>query len=170
MTDTANPRYEAAIARARATNHKDLLEGVDGRSAIARRFRDLVLEIMGDQGGPDNCAQARIQLIRRFAAASVIAEGLEAAYVNGQQIDITTHTQLCSSLVRIAHRIGINRRLRNVTPALADYLEAANAATEQNAKSTEANTDATSFETVSVLPETEHAWDDPDDPAEEDED
>jgi hypothetical protein len=26
--------------------------------------------------------------------------------------------------VRIAHRIGINRRLKNVTPSLSDYLEA----------------------------------------------
>ncbi|HKD75031.1 MAG TPA: hypothetical protein VKB76_06025, partial [Ktedonobacterales bacterium] len=39
-------------------------------------------------------------------------------------IDIAEHAQLCSSLVRIAHRIGINRRLKNVTPSLSDYLEA----------------------------------------------
>jgi hypothetical protein len=162
MPSVANPRYEAKAARARATNHADLLN-IDGRSAIARRYRDLVLEILGDQGGLENCAQARVQLIRRFAAASVIAEGLEEAYLGGATIDITTHSQLCSSLVRIAHRIGINRRLKNVTPALADYLEAA------DGQATEAGTDSSSFEKVSVLPEAEHAWDDPDDPAEEEE-
>ena len=43
-----------------------------------------------------------------------------------QQIDIAAHAQLCSSLVRIAQRIGINRRLKNVTPDLRDYLEATN--------------------------------------------
>ena len=118
------PRYEAKPTRARVTNHNDMLPGVDGRSAGARRYRDLVLEIVADQGGLENCASARLQLIRRFAAASVIAESLEASLVEGKPIDIAEHAQLCSSLVRIAHRIGINRRLKNVTPSLSDYLEA----------------------------------------------
>ena len=34
-----------------------------------RRYRDLVLEIVADQGGVEHCASARLQLIRRFAAA-----------------------------------------------------------------------------------------------------
>jgi hypothetical protein len=118
------PRYEAKPTRARVTNHVDLLPGVDGRSVGARRYRDLVLEIVADQGGLEHCASARLQLIRRFAAASVLAEKLEAEIAAGQQIDIAAHAQLCSSLVRIAQRIGINRRLRNVTPSLQDYLEA----------------------------------------------
>jgi hypothetical protein len=118
------PRYEAKPTRARVTNHNDLLPGVDGRSAGARRYRDLVLEIVTDQGGVENCASARLQLIRRFAAASVLAERLEADIAEGAQVDIAEHAQLCSSLVRIAQRIGINRRLKNVTPHLRDYLEA----------------------------------------------
>src|SRR5262249_11055760 len=72
--------------RARATNHADLLPGVDGRSAGARRYRDLVIEIVADQGGIENCASARLQLVRRFAAASVLAEKLEAEIAAGQQI------------------------------------------------------------------------------------
>jgi hypothetical protein len=111
--------------RASVTNHADMLPGIDGRSASARRYRDLVIEILADQGGLENCASARLQLIRRFAAASVIAESLEASLVEGKPIDIAEHAQLCSSLVRIAQRIGINRRLKNVTPHLRDYLEAA---------------------------------------------
>jgi hypothetical protein len=91
---------------------------------MQRRYRDLVIEIVADQGGVEICASARLQLIRRFAAASVIAEGLEASLVEGKPIDITEHAQLCSSLVRIAQRIGINQRLKNVTPHLRDYLEA----------------------------------------------
>jgi hypothetical protein len=119
------PRYEAKAARARVTNHNDVLPGVDGRSAGARRYRDLVLEIVADQGGAEHCASARLVLIRRFAAAAVLAEGLEAQFVDGNPIDIGEHAQLCSSLVRLAQRIGINRRLKNITPSLQDYLETA---------------------------------------------
>ena len=39
--DMDSPHYEAKPARARVTNHNDLLPGVDGRSAGARRYRDL---------------------------------------------------------------------------------------------------------------------------------
>jgi len=120
----SGPRYEAKPTRSSITNHTNLLPGIDGRSAGARRYRDLVLEILADQGGVEHCASARLQLIRRFAAASVIAESLEASLVEGKPIDIAEHAQLCSSLVRIAQRIGINRRLKNVTPHLRDYLEA----------------------------------------------
>ena len=120
---TPTPRYDAKPTRARVTNHNELLPGLDGRSAGARRFRDLVLEIIADQGGSENLAAARVQLIRRFAAASVLAESLEAELVDGRPIDIAEHAQLCSSLVRLAQRIGINRRLKNVTPDLQDYLE-----------------------------------------------
>jgi hypothetical protein len=56
-----------------------LLPDVDGRSAIARRYRDIVSAILVDQGGADQCSEARKQLIRRFAAASVLAEQMEAA-------------------------------------------------------------------------------------------
>jgi len=129
MSDAAGsahptPRYEDKRTRAHISNHYDLLPGWDGRSAGARRYRDLVLEIVADQGGIENLAQARLQLIRRFAAASVLAESLEASLVDGKTIDIAEHAQLCSSLVRLAQRIGINRRLKNITPDLQDYLEA----------------------------------------------
>jgi hypothetical protein len=37
--------------RSAVTNHKDLLPGLDGRSATARRFRDLVNAFVADMGG-----------------------------------------------------------------------------------------------------------------------
>jgi hypothetical protein len=39
--------------RSAVTNHKDLLPGLDGRSATARRFRDLVNAFIADMGGLD---------------------------------------------------------------------------------------------------------------------
>jgi hypothetical protein len=108
-------------ARSRVTNGGEWLPGVDQRSAVARRYRDLCALIVGDQGGLDRISEARLQLIRRFAAAAVLAEQLEARLVSGEQIDLNEHALLCSSLVRLAQRIGINKALRDVMPKLADY-------------------------------------------------
>ena len=106
------------------SNGADLLPDIDGRSAMARRYKIIATAILTDQGGVDQCSESRVQLVRRFAAAAVLAEQMESRLANGEQINISEHAQLCSSLVRLAQRIGINRRLKNVTPALHDYLEA----------------------------------------------
>jgi hypothetical protein len=43
--------------------------------------------------------------------------------VNGETIDLAEHATLCSSLVRLAQRIGIDRRAKNTTPTLGEYLD-----------------------------------------------
>ena len=78
-----------------------------------------------DQGGADQCSESRLQLVRRFAAAAVLAEQLESRLANGEQIDIQEHALLCSTLARLASRIGINRIAKNVTPTLSEYLTGA---------------------------------------------
>jgi len=111
--------------RASVSNGHDILPNVDGRSLIARRYRDITSAIFVDQGGIDRCSESRKQLIRRFAAAAVIAEQMESRLANGGEINISEHAQLSSTLVRIAQRIGLNRRFKDITPALPDYLDAA---------------------------------------------
>jgi hypothetical protein len=109
--------------KSRITNGRDLLPGdVDGRSAQARRFRDIVNAVLSDQGGVDRCSESKLQLVRRFAAAAVLAEQLESRLVLGEAIDINQHSLLCSTMVRISQRIGITRVPRNVTPSLSEYL------------------------------------------------
>jgi hypothetical protein len=109
--------------RSRVTNGRDVLPDVDGRSIVARRFRDIVSAMIADYGGADQCSEARIQLIRRFAAAAVLAEQMEAELARGRAINVQQHALLCSTMVRVSRQIGIKRVPRNVTPALADYLE-----------------------------------------------
>jgi hypothetical protein len=80
----------------------------------ARRYRDIVAQIVIDQGG--GLSESRMQLIRRFAAASVLAEQMEAKLANGEEIDIQQHALLCSTLCRVGMRIGINRVPKDITP------------------------------------------------------
>jgi hypothetical protein len=56
------------------------------------------------------------------SAAAVLAEQMESRLANGEEISIERHALLCSTLTRLAQRIGIDRRQRDVTPSLAEYL------------------------------------------------
>jgi hypothetical protein len=116
-------RERKALARSRVSNGSDVLPGVrDGRSLIARRYRDIMSAIVADQGGAEQISEARLQLVRRFCAAAVLAEQMESRLANGEQIDIAEHALLASTLVRIARQIGVNRIAKDVTPTLQDYL------------------------------------------------
>ena len=103
--------------RSRYSNHHDLLpEIADGRSSAARRFRDLVRSFIADQGGFDRCSEVRIALARRLAAVTVLAETLESKMVNGEPIDTGKLCILASTSVRLAQRLGLERRMREVLP------------------------------------------------------
>ena len=62
------------------------LEGVDGRSVIARRFRELLAQLVTDIGGDPS--EAQIQIARRASALSVWAESCEAQLAAGREMDI----------------------------------------------------------------------------------
>ena len=109
-------------ARSRVTNHKDLLPDVDGRTTIARRYRDIMAAVIVDQGGLDHLSEARLQF-RRFTACACLAENMEARLARGEALDLGEYSTLTSTMVRVAQRIGINRMARPVE-SLASYLEA----------------------------------------------
>src|SRR5947199_2383747 len=75
-----SPRTPYAVrtptARAKLTNGTRgmVLPGIDQRSAIARRYRDVICAIIADLGGESRLSEARLQLIRRFSALVVQAE------------------------------------------------------------------------------------------------
>jgi hypothetical protein len=123
----SQPRTDRKVyARSRLTNGKDLLPDIDGRSLIARRYRDIYSAIVADQGGFDQLSEARLQLIRRFAACCVLAEKMESQLARGEQIDIIVYAQLTSTMVRVAQRIGLDRVPRDISsPSLADILRGA---------------------------------------------
>ncbi len=108
--------------RSRVSNGKDLLAGIDQRTAVYRRYRDIIAAITTDQGGVERCSESRKQLIRRFSAISVLAEQAEAKLAAGEEIDIAQFALLSSTLTRLVSRLGINRVAKDVGPTLSDYL------------------------------------------------
>lgn len=111
--------------RSRVSNGKALfIEGVDGRTHLARRFRDIVAEMSGDLGGAEYLSEAQRQLIRRCAMLSVTCEAMEAKAIAGDEgFDLEAYGAVTDRLGRALVRLGLKREARNVTPNLRNYLE-----------------------------------------------
>ena len=120
--DGRTPEQRKAHARSRLSNRKDLLPHVDGRTIVYRRFKDITSAIAADQGGVEQLSEARLQLVRRFSATCVLAEEMEGRLARGEEINVERHALLCSTLTRLAQRIGIDRRAKVIGPTLGDLL------------------------------------------------
>lgn len=119
--DTPHVAARKACGRSRLSNDATLLAGVDMRSLVGRRYKDLIRAIISDQGGVERLAEARIQLIRRFAGIGCLAEAAEARMALGQEFDIGEYIAVASTMSRIAARIGINRTAKDAI-SLRDYI------------------------------------------------
>lgn len=110
-----------STGRSTVTNGQHLLKGIDGRSKLARRYRDILQELEEDLG-PD-LSVVQVQLCRRFAGNSCAAEHLEAAICRGEEIDLALYNRLTVSLSRIAQNLGIDRKTKEEKgPSLSKYL------------------------------------------------
>lgn len=109
--------------RSRVSNGAALfVEPIDGRSRDARRFRDVLAEIVSDLGGADRLSEGQRQLARRCAMIAVECEKLEGKAVAGEEINLETYGQLTDRLGRAFQRLGLKRVARDVTPDLQSYL------------------------------------------------
>jgi hypothetical protein len=100
------------------------VDGLDGRSQTARRFRDLVEGMGNDLGGSDLLSEAQRQLIRRAATLSIMSESVEADFVRNLAFDGEAYGVLCDRLGRCLQRLGLERVARPVndgSQALASY-------------------------------------------------
>ena len=119
---------KSKVATSKVTNGSKLfLPGVDGRSAIARRVRDIFDAFCRDLGGHDQLSEAQTQLVRRASMISIKCEEMESHGAQGEQIDLDTFGKLTDRLGRTLQRLGIKRVPRDVTPSVADYVAHINA-------------------------------------------
>lgn len=125
---------KAKHGRSRVTNGSKFLLGVrDGRSPWVRRCKDIIRLHLSDLGGEDNTSAAERSIVRRAAVLTTELEMLETrfALANGEAsadaLDLYQRT--ANSLRRLLEAIGLQRRTRNVTPSVADYVRRIN---EQN--------------------------------------
>jgi hypothetical protein len=98
--------------RAKVSNGTRLLSGIDGRTAEARRYRDLVISLADDFGGPDAVSEAAKTIIRSAAANIVASEKVQAAIVRGEPVDLEQATRLSNVTARLVARLAAMRKAR----------------------------------------------------------
>lgn len=129
MTDTVTATAPAKPRRNKKATMPQLLtrSQLDGRSNAAKLFDHLVAQIETDLGGHGELSAIEISLVEAFAGARVTLDNLNTRLLRGEQIDSSIHSQAASTLVRIASKLGLQRRARDVTqtPSLAQYLATA---------------------------------------------
>lgn len=102
------------------------LAGVDGRSLMARRFREIVTSIESDLGG--DLTEAQRHLIARSATLAIWCEERETELARGEEFDASQYATISNALRRLLSDLGLERRARDVTPTLDQYLAGKGAA------------------------------------------
>ena len=118
-----------ATSRSAVANRTRLHCGVDGRSASARRFKDLVADFAIVLGGYEGLSEADAVLVREIAAKTIGAEALQAQLANGRSVDSEQSVRVSNVLARLLSQL--ERRRKALAPpakTLADHVAARAAA------------------------------------------
>lgn len=123
VVDTTPIVANPSMVRSRVTNGRKLVAGLDGRSAEARRYKDLCLSLAGDLGGTSVMGAGQTALVRQAAAMIVQSEKLHGAVLRGEVIDTEQLTRLANAATRIIGALKRGRPTpRSETPSLSAYM------------------------------------------------
>jgi hypothetical protein len=98
------------------------LSDLDQRTSAAKVAKALIAEVSADLGGEDRLTAAQRQLIMRSAMLGAIAADLEARWVAGETIEVGELMQAANAQRRLLVSLGLDRRARDMTPSLSEYL------------------------------------------------
>jgi hypothetical protein len=100
---------------------------IDGRSRPAILFRGVAAAVASDLGGRDRLTRAQLELVRRVAGLSVLADQIEWRIVNGQPIEVLEYTSIVGTQSRVLRSLGLKRVPKDITK-LSDVLRPMKAA------------------------------------------
>lgn len=109
--------------RSARTNGRRLFVDGDGRSPWARRWRDLVALYSDDLGGASTLSAFQSGLVETAATLRCELEKLEGELSVGKPVDLDLFGRSAGHYRRICETLGLERRSRDVTPTLSEYLE-----------------------------------------------
>lgn len=116
------PKPPAPQFRTKRGTNAVWLDGVDGRSGMARRFREIFTGIEADLGG--DLTEAQRTILARAATLAVWCEEREAELGRGQDFDAQAYATIANALRRILSDLGLHRAPKDVTPDLQSYINA----------------------------------------------
>src|ERR1700738_3423956 len=95
---------------------------LDHRTGPAKLFARIISEIETDLGGRDQMSTVARALVEAFAGAYISLENLNTRLALGETIDVAEHAQAVSAMVRVANKLGLQRRAKDVGSSLGDLL------------------------------------------------
>jgi hypothetical protein len=95
---------------------------LDGRTAAARRARELIEAIESDLGGGDRLTEGSRQLVQRAAVLGTYIESCEAQWLAGEAVELADYLAAINSQRRVLATLGLQRVARDVTPDLRTYI------------------------------------------------
>lgn len=113
MKSLPKPRAKPQ-ARSKITNGLRMLDGIDGRSAIARRFRDIWHGL--EQEFEINSESDQV-LVKQAAALAIVSEQLQAQVVRGELVDHRQIINLAGQLRRTLATLRARTALHGPAPA-----------------------------------------------------
>lgn len=88
---------------------------VDGRSVLARRYRDYCVDLLSDLA-TDAPSTAQVSLIRRAATLEMMAQTFEDRFAANGDTDTEKYFALIGRQCTVLERLGLQRRAKDVTP------------------------------------------------------
>src|SRR6516165_11441939 len=121
--DLHTPHIERRSRRRKPDLPRVLRKGhLDGRTSAAKLFDQLTGAIEADLGGADQLSAIERNLVQAFAGAAVTLHHLNARLMAGHEINLAQHAQAVTAMVRVASRLGLQRRQKDIGPSLADII------------------------------------------------
>jgi hypothetical protein len=93
---------------------------LDGRTAAAKRARELIEAIETDLGGGDRLSEGSRQLVQRAAVLGTFIESCEAQWLAGAAVDLADYLAAINAQRRVLATIGLERVARELPQSLAD--------------------------------------------------
>jgi hypothetical protein len=103
---------QCATTRSKVSNGTRLLQNVDGRSSLARRFRDLFRFYEAELGG--NLTEAERGQVNQAVALRLRSEQMHAAIVRGEAVDDDHLVRISGEQRRIDDALKAKAAKRNV--------------------------------------------------------
>ena len=98
------------------------LSNLDRRTNAARNALALRDAFLADLGGEDRASTGHRELAQRGAILGAMLEDQEARWLRGDGVELAEYCTLVNAQRRVLADIGLERRPRDITPNLADYL------------------------------------------------
>jgi hypothetical protein len=86
-----------------------VISDLDGRTAPARRARDLVARLQSDLGAGGGLSAAQTELVTRCALLSILAGDCEVKVLRNQPIDVHAYVALVNCQRRVLQALGLQR-------------------------------------------------------------